>query len=310
MRGTRNPCAPRCLNAARNAVHNKPPYKTDGVGNMYIKAVAPISQVRGGSQARIMLADDGQKYVVKFQGNPQCTRVLANDYLACRMARMIGLSVPEPVIILVDEDTILEQQISFTLAGRSVAVRSGPQFGSALVTGEVLDWLPGTMLGRVRNSREFAGLLAFDKWTGNADGRQVVFHKEMRARKYTASFIDFGYCFNAGEWSFPDAPLRGVYGRNDVYERIESWDDFDPWLERIERFPAKHLQGIADEIPCEWYGERAELRRLLDCLLDRRSMVRQLIEDFRTSSRNPFPNWTMERSTPCATEARGEPLAV
>ena len=27
---------------------------------------------------------------------------------------------------------------------------------------------------------------------------QVVFHKEMRERKYTASFIDFGYCFNAG----------------------------------------------------------------------------------------------------------------
>ena len=243
-------------------------------------------------------------------GNPQCTRVLANDYLACRLARMIGLSVPEPVIILVDEETILEQEITFTLAGRAVAARPGLQFGSALVTGEVLDWLPGTMLGRVRNLREFAGLLAFDKWTCNADGRQVVFHKEMRERKYNASFIDFGYCFNAGEWSFPDAPLRGVYGLNDVYERIESWDDFDPWLSRIERFSERQLHSIADEIPCEWYGERAELQRLLDCLLERRSMVRQLIEGFRTSSRNPFPNWTMERSTPCATEARGEPLAV
>ena len=90
---------------------------------MYIKAVAHISQVRGGSQARIMLADDGKRYVVKFQGNPQCTRVLANDYLACRLARMVGLSVPEPVIILLDEETILEQQITFTLAGRAVAVR-------------------------------------------------------------------------------------------------------------------------------------------------------------------------------------------
>ena len=205
---------------------------------MSLKAVTHISQVRGGSQARIMLADDGKKYVTKLMGNPQCTRVLANDYLACRMARMIGLSVPEPVIILVEEKTILEQQITFTLAGRAVAARPGIQFGSALVSGEVLDWLPGTMLGRVRNLREFAGLLAFDKWTCNADGRQVVFHKEMRERKYAASFIDFGYCFNAGEWSFPDAPLRGVYGLNDVYERIESWDDFDPWLSRIERFSA------------------------------------------------------------------------
>ena len=243
---------------------------------MSTKAVAHICQVRGGSQARIMLADDGKKFVTKLMGNPQCTRVLANDYLACRMARTVGLSVPEPVIILVDEKTILEQQISFTLAGRAVAARPGLQFGSALVIGEVLDWLPGTMLGRVRNLREFAGLLAFDKWTGNADGRQVVFHKEAHQRKYNAKFIDFGYCFNAGEWSFPDAPLRGVYGLNDVYERIGSWDDFDPWLSRIERFPAKQLQCIADEIPCEWYGERDELQRLLDCLLERRSKVRRL----------------------------------
>jgi HipA-like kinase len=277
---------------------------------MYIKAVAHISQVRGGSQARIMLADDGKRYAVKFQGNPQCTRVLANDYLACRLARLVGLSVPEPVIILLDEKTILEHQITFTLAGRAVAVRPGLQFGSALVTGQVLDWLPGTMLGRVRNLREFAGLLAFDKWTGNADGRQVVFHKEARQRKYYASFIDFGYCFNAGEWSFPDAPLRGVYGLNDVYAQIKSWNDFNPWLSRIESFSARQLQGIADEIPCEWYGERAELQRLLNRLLERRSIVRQLIEDFRNSSRNPFPNWTMERSTPFATEAREEPLAV
>ena len=277
---------------------------------MSIKAIAHISQVRGGSQARIMLADDGKKYVVKFMGNPQSTRVLANDYLACRLARMIGLSVPEPVIILVDEETIVEQQITFTLAGRAVAVCPGHQFGSALVTGEVWDWPLGSMLGRVRNLREFAGLLAFDKWTGNADGRQVVFHKKAHERKYSANFIDFGYCFNAGEWSFPDAPLRGVYALNDVYERIESWDDFAPWLERIERFQAKDLQCIADEMPCEWCGERSELQRLLSCLWERRNAVRGLVEDFRTSSRNPFPNWIAERPAPCATEASGELRAM
>jgi len=92
--------------------------------------------------------------------------------------------------------------------------------------------------------REFGGLLAFDKWTGNADGRQVVFHKNLHQRKLEAAFIDFGHCFNASEWSFPDAPLRGVYGLNDVYKRIESWDDFDPWLSRIERFPARSCRAL------------------------------------------------------------------
>jgi len=73
--------------------------------------------------------------------------VLANDYLASRLARMIGLSVTEPVIILVDEKTILEQQITFSLAGRAVAARPVLQFGSALVAGEAQDWMLGTMFG-------------------------------------------------------------------------------------------------------------------------------------------------------------------
>ena len=264
---------------------------------MSMKAVAHISQVRGGSQARIMLADDGKKYVVKLMGNPQCTRVLANDYLACRLARMIGLSVPEPVIILVDEKTILEQGITFTLAGRAVAARPGLQFGSALVTGEVLDWLPGTMLGRVRNLREFAGLLAFDKWTGNADGRQVVFHKEMRERKYNAKFIDFGYCFNAGEWSFPDAPLRGVYGLNDVYKRIESWEDFAPWLSRIERFPARQLQQHCGRDPMRvvWRTRRtATLAGLLVGATQQSPPANRRLQDFQQKPVSELDHGTVD----------------
>ena len=65
------------------------------------------------------------------------------------------------------------------------------------------------MLG-LKNIGEFAGILALDKWTGNANGRQAVFTRKARERRYRAVFIDFGYCFFAGEWKFQDAPLRGV----------------------------------------------------------------------------------------------------
>jgi len=53
---------------------------------MYTKAIKHIRRLRGGSQAQLMAADDGHEYVVKFQGNPQTTRVLANEYLAGRLA--------------------------------------------------------------------------------------------------------------------------------------------------------------------------------------------------------------------------------
>jgi hypothetical protein len=48
----------------------------------------------------------------------------------------------------------------------------------------------------------------------------------------------------------------------------------------------------ASEIPEEWYeGDRDGLHRLVEALHHRRGAIRQLIGEFRISSRNPFPNW-------------------
>jgi hypothetical protein len=91
----------------------------------------------------------------------------------------------------------------------------------------------------------------FDKWTGNADGRHVS-SKPARAREYTATFIEQGYCFNAGESSIPDSALRGVYARNSVYQQITGSESFEPPLSRPEQItPVRRLQGQPDNSePC------------------------------------------------------------
>lgn len=265
---------------------------------MSIQAVQHIRRMRGGAQSHLMRCADGHYYVVKFQNNPQHTRVLVNDWLGTRLAEMIGLPVPVADVVEVNPWLIEHSpQVRFELCGRQTPITAGPSFGSRYVVppteGEVHDYLPEKMIGRVRNLRHFAGVLAFDKWTCNADGRQAAFWKRRGERKFTASFIDQGYCFNAGEWSFPDAPLRGVFGRNDVYANITGWDSFEPWLSRIESFPESSLWQLLEQIPPEWYDSAVyELERLLTTLLERRTKVRDLILSFKNSSRNPFPIWS------------------
>ena len=58
---------------------------------MPIQAVQHIRRMRGGAQSHLMRCADGHYYVVKFQNNPQHTRVLVNDWLGTRLAEMIGL---------------------------------------------------------------------------------------------------------------------------------------------------------------------------------------------------------------------------
>jgi hypothetical protein len=173
----------------------------------------------------------------------------------------------------------------------------GSQFVGGLMPGQVVDYLPEPQMDEVRNLAEFAGMLGIDKWTGNCNGRQAVFERRPRERKYRAVFIDQGFCFNAGEWTFPDAPLRGVFARNQVYARVTGWANFEPWLSRIEEFEPTKLWAIAEEVPPEWYGgDLREIERLMEKLLERRGRVRELIGSFRDSDREPFPNWGATKS--------------
>jgi len=259
--------------------------------------------MRGGAQSQLMLGADGALWVVKFQNNPQHLRVLANELLATRLAQAVGLSVPACDVVEVSAWLIANTPGMKVELGHGPAqpYTAGLQFGSrfigGLMPGQVVDYLPEPQLDDVRNLREFAGMLALDKWTGNCNGRQAVFDRRPRERLYRATFIDQGFCFNAGEWTFPDSPLRGIYARNRVYAGVTGWKSFEPWLTRIEELDPDAVWNIADIVPPEWYlGEMPDIERLLEQLLRRRSRVRELIASFRDSTRKPFPMWEKKLS--------------
>jgi hypothetical protein len=267
---------------------------------MSVLAVQAIRKMRGGAQSQLMLGADHQLWVVKFQNNPQHIRVLANELLATRLAAELGLTVPATDVIEVTE-WLTANSAGMTIdvgRGRQERCAAGLQFGSrfvgGLMPGQVVDFLPESQLDEVRNAGEFPGMLCVDKWTGNTNGRQAVFERKARERKYRATFIDQGFCFNAGEWTFPDVPLRGVYPRNRVYERVTGWSSFEPWLSRLETLDETKVWAIAEAVPPEWYGgDLSEIERLIEQLLRRRGRVRELIDAFRRSDRAPFPNWAL-----------------
>jgi hypothetical protein len=257
--------------------------------------------MRGGAQGHLMRCSDGHFYVVKFRNNPQHLRVLANEFLATRLAELVGLPVPTTEVIEVEDWLVRHTpDLSIQLAGNTIPCQAGLQFGSRYVVspleGQVFDYLPAEMLDRVRNVETFAGILTVDKWTGNANGRQAAFWRKSRERKYTATFIDQGYCFNAGDWSFPDYPMRGVYASNEVYAAVTGWESFEPWLSLVERMEEEKIWRTAGEVPPEWYcGEWDELEKLTRTLIERRALVRELILAFRDSMRRPFPLWNDEQ---------------
>ena len=264
---------------------------------MAVLAVQQIRRMRGGAQGQLILGADGHIYVVKFQNNPQHRRVLANEFLGTRLAAAAGLTVPGAELVevsswLVENTPELEIDMGQTRVRCQAGLQFGSRFAGGLMPGQVVDYLPEEQLAELKNLGEFAGVLALDKWTANANGRQAVFTRRQRERRYKAVFIDFGYCFHAGEWRFEDAPLRGVYYRNDVYREITGWETFEPWLTRLETMPSETVWAAANEVPPEWYGgDQSQMEELVEKLLARRGRIRELIEAFGNSDRKPFPKW-------------------
>jgi len=261
-----------------------------------------VRRMRGGAQSHLMRASDGNFYIVKFQNNPQHVRILANELIATRLAERLGLPVAPSEVLEVGEWLIGKTPELHIQAGKQrTPCRPGLQFGSRYVIdplqGQVLDYMPESLLSesQVRNPEMFLGALAFDKWTCNADGRQVIYWRENRERKYHATMIDQGHCFHAGEWAFPDSPLRGTFTFNCVYQNVRGWESFDPLLTRIEQLDENVLWKVVESVPPEWYdGDTGALEEVLTKLLRRRGKVRELIAEFGASSRQPFPNWSMK----------------
>ena len=265
-----------------------------------VLALEVIRRMRGASQPYLLRCADDSSYVVKFQNNPQHVRVLANEMLAGRLAMLIGLPVATPAFVEVPPALIRgNPPLELEIGPHRVLCLAGLHFGSRYpgVPSQtlVVDFLPDRLLSKVRGlASVFLGGFVFDKWTCNCNGRQVVFFRSVNEEDpaYSALLIDQGFCFNDGDWSFPDSPTRGLYPRRLVYEKVQGFKSFEPFLSRIENLDGSQIEECLLRMPEEWCGpDPGQLAQLAEKLYQRRRGIRQAIIEAKNSSLKPFPNW-------------------
>ena len=136
--------------------------------------------MRGGAQSHLMRCSDGLYYVVKFQNNPQHRRILVNELLGTKLAARLGLPTTPVAVVEVSNELIrLTPGLAMELPRSRVPCQAGLQFGSRFPGDPrrltLHDFLPDEQLREVWNLHDFAGMLVFDKWTCNTNGRQTLF---------------------------------------------------------------------------------------------------------------------------------------
>jgi hypothetical protein len=270
-------------------------------------ALEQIRKMRGGTQPYLMRCSDGAYYVVKFQNNPQGSRILANELICSRLAARLGLPVANGVVVAVDQGLIQDtDELRVELPRRWKLCQGGRCFGSRFLGDPsqtaLRDMLPPNQLRVCHNGEDFLGMLVFDVWTSNIDNRQVVFVPYGEPYRYSAVMIDHGLCFGGQAWELSADGCRFLYLDKIPYENVSGIEQFEPWLSRLEgEIDENFLKAATSELPEEWYGcETAALHRLLEQLNDRRTEVRRLIAALTKSTPRFFPNWGQIGSQ-CAT---------
>jgi len=285
-------------------LHSQPNAESSGPNGqaacVRVLALEVIRRMHGASQPYLLRCADDSRYVVKFQNNPQHVRVLANEMLAGRLALLIGLPVATPAFVEVPPALVRgNPPLELEIGSHRVLCLAGLQFGSRYPglpsQTLVVDFLPDRLLKKVRNiASVFLGGFVFDKWTCNCNGRQVVFFRSVKEEDpgYSAFLIDQGFCFNDGDWSFPDSPIRALYPRRLVYENVVGFKSFEPFLSTIENLDRSRIEACLSQLPEEWCGpDPGQLQQLAERLYKRRRGIRQAIIDAKGGSLKPFPNW-------------------
>ncbi len=162
--------------------------------------VMPFKQ--GGSVPALVEADDDGGYVVKLRGASQGEKVLVAEVIAGELGRLLGLAVPE--LVLVDLDAAIaasepDPEICLPLE-KSVGLNLG------------LDFLPGSvtydpLVGPHPDAATASKIVLFDAFVANVD--RTARNANLLTWHRSTWLIDHGAALYVHHGWRPDDPLEG-----------------------------------------------------------------------------------------------------
>ena len=233
----------------------------------------------GASEARTVLAENGQEYIVKGPSLvPAHPHVAANEYVAARLARAIGL----PIL----DFTIVE------LAGERL-------FASAWMS-------PGTfhlqtteeLFDRCENRDRVYDLVVFDVWICNTDRHAAnLLVREVRPRGAAEPRLqllcnDHSHCLVCPSEQASilserlDSPPSAHVSIDYVLGAITEASRLRAALDRVGEVPEITIEAAFAEMPATFVPSAQEAQLMRDYLLERRVRLTTLFQTHRAT----FPN--------------------
>lgn len=224
--------------------------------------------------------DDGAKYVVKFKGNPQGNHVLISEYVVSELIHLLQFAGRRGRLVAVDAYFISTEP---NLQGRNL--EAGLQFGLPLL--EDYENFSDANIPNLKNRGALPQVIVLDTFTVNTDRHSgnllLLFEDETRQNK-SCEFvlIDHSHVFGGPQWN--EHTLRQLANNNELRASLINFNNvqprlevFEPFLVKLEALSPEQIEAIINGVPTEWGFPSAERGALLDFLVTRKDIVRDII---------------------------------
>ena len=270
-----------------------------------ILAIQHVRVLGRRSHTHLMLCAEDLLCVVKpldkLIDKPRRRKLMAG-FIASRLAHLVGLRVSEPAIVEIPSflsRTTPELEQTATPGTSAASFHPATRYAGDLNGKKVFDILPDSYLASLDNLSSFAHLLALDQWCSHLGSPKVVFYRSSNNLNYSMEVIDRSCSFSGSDLNFHDHPQNGVYNFKAVYRHLRGWDSFEPFLTSLILTSPDALWQLTRNLPFGWSEDYTrELDALVEGLLRRRSLIRQLIARSRDQIPDLFPCWTRRAFVP------------
>ncbi|WP_410514555.1 hypothetical protein PaeBR_09300 [Paenibacillus sp. BR2-3] len=252
-----------------------------------MRHVKPMGQ--GRTLPHLFYCDDGYPYVVKLMNNEQGSGVLANEFIAFRLATLLNLPAAEYKIV-----NISSELVDVFPALKRLNVPAGPHIG-CLFAEQAITLENKVDFSICQNIKDMAGMIVFDHWIMNWDryvtGANLLFLQDTTQ----LLLIDHSNAFCGPDWDSRELEENSedmeVYW-GPFYEMftpyIDGSDPFEPYLTVLEALDRRQLTRAVNGMPGKWKISRSMQESLVEFLYARKNLVRGAMLQLQ----DKFPIWS------------------
>lgn len=233
----------------------------------------------GATKPYIVKCSDGNRYVAKFPGNPDKYKVLINEFVCAKLAKLLKLPIPNFELATIDniEKYHLED----------IEPINGTAFCSYFV--DKAANLPGYyVLTKVSNKYDSIKILIFDVLVGNNDrnpGNLLI-----NLKNNSLLIIDHSHVFiHEALWNSRN--LSELIGARIDLSKMNKFNfdnlssclndqsyksEITKFIKSIKQLKEFQIIDIIDSIPKDWSISKEEKKSLKDFLMDRISRIDEI----------------------------------